>query len=138
MNMKALSIALGSLVLFHSPLSAGKIRTITDNQIESDGRSLQSCETLYQTCEKNNYCKECDHCAGLPHCCCSDDCIALCKDDVVNYYPAVTALYNDNDLACACIVAAAYPPAHLFWHFEYAKIKRTQAESKSAESKKME
>jgi|GEM_PF-2500157 hypothetical protein len=138
MNMKAFLITIGSLVLLHSPLSAGKkIRTITDKEIESDGRSFESCEAIYQTCVKKDSCKECDHCACLPHCSCSDDCIALCKDDVINYYPAVSGLCKD-ETACAFIVAVAYPPAHLFWHFEHANITRTQPESKRAESKKME
>lgn len=122
-----------SLMTIQSPLMAGKIKTKHSGEIESSEDSIECLEKLYQTCQKNDYCKACDHCACIPHCCFSGDCRALCKDDVLDFFPTMTSASNEGPL-CALIVGLSYVPAHATHHFVHAAKKRMQ----SVESKKME
>lgn len=131
--MKSRSIVLLCLMALCSPLMAGRIMTINDNEIESSDDSIACLEKLYQTCEKKNYCKEADHCACLPHCCFSGDCRALCKDDVADCYPTIKNTCIDNGFRCGLIIACAYVPAHVSHHFVHAAQKRNQLEAKRME-----
>jgi hypothetical protein len=108
-----------------------RIKNINLKDIETTGESFRCCEQIYETCKEKDYCKECGHCSFLPHCCFSGDCIALCKDDIANYFPMIIESCADKDYALALLVAVAYPPAHLNYHFEHAEKKRaTKIESK--------
>lgn len=140
MNSKL--VALLCLLSLYGPANAVKILTIDNNEIESSNDSIACLETLFQTCYKKNYCKEADHCACLPHFCCSGDCRALCIDDVTNCYPTIEATYSRysltstliDSLTSTLIVGTFYVPAHLIHHFIHASRKRMP----SAEPQKME
>lgn len=132
--MKYKSIALLCLMAIGSPLMAGQIKTIHGREIESTEDSIECLETLYQTCQKNDYCKACDHCACIPHCCFSGDCRALCKNDVKDCCPTIKTAYKDHGLVCGLVIGLTYPLAHITHHFVHAAKKRNLP----TESKKME
>lgn len=112
------------IITFCVMLSPVSIRAMKASDETNNSGSFPYCETLYKTFKKKGWFKACDHCACLPHCCCSSDCITLCKHDVTEYCPMVTETYNDNGLACALIVATIYPPACVEHHLQHAREKR--------------
>ncbi len=115
-----LSVILFCLLPFYSAFAVRTITTVDETSLESAGESLEWCEKLHQTCQRNNVCNDCDNCAILPHCCCSADCKALCSDDFKNYFPIIRDTYNENGCFSTIIVAAFHPVVHACWHFVVA------------------